>query len=204
MKLIKLIKKQYLSHVYAEKTSSFNQLVKSLLEFYKSELTYLDQSLRSMSTMNEDESYIEQLLKKFNADQSSETKIMSELNARCRHHNQQQQQSKSNNYEENRNSTKHIVKSCENLYVGTGGGFHQTPAASASSTSCSATASSNNRFKSSDVVKRSAERSALFKSGYLLKKPQHQGVRNWLRRKCVAENGYLYIFHAEVDRLFVI
>lgn len=140
------------------------------MEFYKSQMTYLERSLRTMNSLGDmDETRVETLLKKFNTDQSKETKIISELNARCKKHQCQQQQ---------QHQAHHIAKSCENLMIDS----------SARSTT----------MINSAVIKRSAERSPLFKSGYLLKKPQHQGVRNWLRRKCIAENGYLYIYHAEV------
>lgn len=181
--------------MYAEKTSSFNQLVKSLMEFYKSQMTYLERSLRTMTSLGDmDEMRIETLLKKFNTDQSKETKIISELTARCcaqqhlqQHQLQQQPQPQNRQHYQSQKQTQHMAKSCENLSEAT-----------------------SSRLKTmsgvpSIVIKRSAERSPLFKSGYLLKKPHHQGVRNWLRRKCIAENGYLYIYHAEVcQNLFLL
>lgn len=158
------------------------------MEFYKSQMTYLERSLRTMTSLGDmDEMHIETLLKKFNTDQSKETKIISELTARCyaqqhlQQQQQQQHQSQNRQHNQSQKQTQYMAKSCENLSV-------------------EATSSRPKTISGvpSVVIKRSAERSPLFKSGYLLKKPHHQSVRNWLRRKCIAENGYLYIYHAEV------
>lgn len=141
-------------------------------------MSYLSNTQKALSSSSPDESHVEHMLKKFNADQSNETKIISELSTRCASGVAASENNNANMSYLKPNSAsdelKHnAVKSCENLY---------TPVVITSA---------------SVVIKRSAERSPLYKSGYLLKKPHHQGVRNWLRRKCVAENGYLYIFHAE-------
>lgn len=162
-------------------------------------MNFLETSNRQMQSVNLNETNLENLLKNFNSDQKNETKIINDLTLKL-----ENMKTSANTNEATTNKQKYFISQNHQQHPLTAKSFENLTSTTQSSNSFKSSSSfygkptsiSNDRaFISSNA---NEKKNKIFKLGYIYKRSHHQRVRNWLRRKCLLENAYFYVFHSDV------